>query len=133
MAKKWQKIANNCKISEITKYGENMTNIDINEKKCKKMPQMGQKTGEKGSNLKIYISIVFWLETTPKMVLAVFTRCLLPEIQIFDHFWVKSAFLGPNSNRTDIFTAKPMVVGCVAHYSTYFGKKNWKIVRVVFS
>ena len=40
---KWPKIANNCKISEITKYGEKMTTIDKNVKKCKKMPKTGQK------------------------------------------------------------------------------------------
>ena len=59
-----------------------------------------------------------------KMLLAVFTLCLVPEIQIFDHFWLKSAFLGPNFSRTEIFTAKPMVVGCVQHYSTHFVQKN---------
>ena len=67
-----------------------------------------------------------------QMVLAVFTRCLVPEIHIFDHFWVKSAFLGQNSNRTDIFTAKPMVVGCVQHYSTHFGKKLGKLLESFF-
>ena len=41
---KWQKIANNCKISEITKYGEKMTTIDKNVvKKCKKRAKTGQK------------------------------------------------------------------------------------------
>ena len=30
---KWQKIANNCKISEITKYGEKMKKIDRNQNK----------------------------------------------------------------------------------------------------
>ena len=39
--KKWQKITNNCKISEITKYGEKMTNIYKNVKQCKKMPTTG--------------------------------------------------------------------------------------------
>ena len=54
-----------------------------------------------------------------KMVLAVFTGCLVPEIHIFDHFWLKSAFLGPNSSRTGIFTAKPMVVGCKTLFYTF--------------
>ena len=36
---KCQKITNNCKISEITKYGEKMTKIDKNVKQCKKMPK----------------------------------------------------------------------------------------------
>ena len=48
-----------------------------------------------------------------KMILAVFTRCLVPEKHIFGHFLLKSAFLGPNLSRTELFTAKPMVVGCV--------------------
>ena len=34
--KKWPKIANNCKISEITKYCEKMRKIDKNVKQCKK-------------------------------------------------------------------------------------------------
>ena len=59
------------------------------------------------------------------MLLAVFTRCLVPEIQIFDHYWQKSAFLGPNFSRTEICTANPMVVGYV-HYSTHFIKKLGK-------
>ena len=41
--KKWQKITNNCKISEITKYGDKITQIDKNIKQCKKMPNTGQK------------------------------------------------------------------------------------------
>ena len=45
-------------------------------------------------------------------------------------FWVKSAFLGPNSSRADIFTAKPMVLGCVQHYSTHFVKKLGKSLVV---
>ena len=63
---------------------------------------------------------------TQQILLAVFTRCLVPEIQIFDHFWLKSAFLGPNSSRTKFFIAKPMVIGCVQHYSTHFVKKIGK-------
>ena len=35
--KKCQKITNNCKISEITKYGEKMAKIDKNGKQCKKL------------------------------------------------------------------------------------------------
>ena len=41
--KKWQKIANNFKISEITKYGEKMTTIYKNVKKCQQMQKTGQK------------------------------------------------------------------------------------------
>ena len=39
--KQCQKIAINCKISKITKYGETMTQIDKNVKQCKKMPKTG--------------------------------------------------------------------------------------------
>ena len=60
------------------------------------------------------------------MVLAVFTRCVVPKIQICCHFWLKSPFLGPNSIRTNTFTAKPMAVGCVQHYSTHFVKQLGK-------
>ena len=67
-----------------------------------------------------------------QMVLAVFTRCLVPEIQITGHIWLKSAFLGPNFRRTHIFTAKPMVVGCVQHYSTHFRTKFEKLLEPFF-
>ena len=40
---KWQKIVNNCKISEITKYGEKMTTIYKNVKQCKQITKTGQK------------------------------------------------------------------------------------------
>ena len=43
MAKKWPKIANNCKISEITKYGEKITNNDKNLHKCTQMTKNIQK------------------------------------------------------------------------------------------
>ena len=46
--KKWQQITNNCKISEITKYGEKMTKIDKNVKQCKKMTKMGLKRPKNG-------------------------------------------------------------------------------------
>ena len=41
--KKWLKIANNCKISEITIYGDKITKIYKNIKKCKKKPKTSQK------------------------------------------------------------------------------------------
>ena len=44
--KKCQKITNNCKISEITKYGEKMTKIDIIDKNAKN----DQKTAKKWQN-----------------------------------------------------------------------------------
>ena len=68
----------------------------------------------------------------PKMLLAVFTRCLVPEIQLFYQFWPKSAFLGPNFSRTEICTANPMVVGCVQNYSTHFIKKFGKSLEPFF-
>ena len=84
--KKCQKITNNCKISEITKYGEQITKIDKNVKQCKKMPKFRKFCFHRFSGSKL----------PQKMVLAVFTRCLVPEIHIFGHFLLKSAFLGLN-------------------------------------
>ena len=61
-AKKWPKIANNCKISEITKYGEIMRNNETNSQKYAKNEP---KNGQKMSKLKqSKISAFFWLETT---------------------------------------------------------------------
>ena len=54
-----------------------------------------------------------------KMVLAIFTRCLVPELCILCHFGVKSAILGPNSSRTKEITAKPMVLSYVGHFSKH--------------
>ena len=47
-------------------------------------------------------------------------------------FWLKSAFFGPNFSRTEILTAKPMVVGCVQHYSTHFIKQLGKSLEPFF-
>ena len=47
--KKWQKITNNCKISEMTKYGEKTSKFDKNVKQCKKMPKMGLKRPKNGN------------------------------------------------------------------------------------
>ena len=106
--KKWPKIANNCKISEITKYFEKITTIDKNVKKCKKKCQKRTKM------VKLLFFHRFSGSKLPqKMILAVFTRCLVPEMHIFGHFLLKSALFGPNFGRTELFTAKPMVVGCV--------------------
>ena len=88
---------------------------------------MGQKWAKNGpknvKNSKNYYHHFSGAKLPQIILLAIFTRCLVPEIQIFDHFWLKSAFLGTNSSRTEIFTAKPMVVSCVQHYSTHFVKK----------
>ena len=51
------------------------------------------------------------------MLLVVFTRCLVAEIQMLGHFRLKSAFLGPNFSRTNIFTAKPN--GCTTLFYTF--------------
>ena len=59
--KKWSKIANNSKISEITKYGEKMPKIYKNVKKCQKTGLKRQKNGKISEFL---FSSFFWLETT---------------------------------------------------------------------
>ena len=59
----------------------------------------------------------------PKMVLTIFTQCLVPEI--FVHFCLKSSFLGLNSSRTKEITAKPMVLSYVGHFYKHLNK-NWK-------
>ena len=46
---KYQKITNNCKISEITKYGEKITKIYKNVKQCKNIPKTGQKRPKNGN------------------------------------------------------------------------------------
>ena len=61
---KCQKITNNCKISEITKYGEKLAKFDKNVKQCKKMPKTGLKRPQNGKISKTYLSSFFWLETT---------------------------------------------------------------------
>ena len=55
---KCQKITNNCKISEITKYGKKMTTIDKNVKQCKKMPKTGLKRPKSGKISDIFCFIV---------------------------------------------------------------------------
>ena len=67
-----------------------------------------------------------------KMVLAVFTRCLVPEIRIFCHFWLKSAFLGPHFSRTKICTAKPMILGYKGHFLRQKKKKLKKSLEPFF-
>ena len=62
-----------------------------------------------------------------QMVLAIFTRCLVPELCILCHFGVKSAFLGLNSSRTKEMRAKPMVLSYVGHFS-----KHWKKILGAF-
>ena len=82
-------------------------------------PQMGQKMAK---IQKIECHHFSGSKLPQIMLLAVFIRCLFPDIQIFDHFLLKSAFLGQNSSRIEIFTANPMVVGGVQHYSRHFVK-----------
>ena len=83
------------------------------KKMSTKMPKMGQKRQKMVKFQNKNCHRFSGSKLPKKMVLAVFTRCLVPKIQIFAHFWLKSAFFGPNFSRTEIFTAKPMVVGCV--------------------
>ena len=72
------------------------------------------------------LSSFVWLETTPKNVTRRFhTMCGSRDT----HF---RAFFGPNSSRTELFTDKPMVVGCVQHYSTHFVKKLVKSLESFF-
>ena len=86
-AKKCQKITNNCKISEITKYGEKMTKMSTNVKHVKKC-QKRAKNGKKMAKFQMCVFHRFSGSKLPtKMVLAVFTRCLVPEIHIVGHFW----------------------------------------------
>ena len=94
-----------------------------NVKKC----QNGQKMAKFKTNCFNHFS---GSKLPQKMVLAVFTRCLVTEIHIFGHFWLKSAFLGTNFSRTEIFTVKPMVV--VQHYSTHFVKQLGKSLESFF-
>ena len=59
--KKWQKsqkITNNCKISEITKYGKKMKTNYKNVKQCKKMPKTGLKRPKSGQ-ISEFFFIVF--------------------------------------------------------------------------
>ena len=84
---------------------------------------MGQKWAKKMVKIQQIYCHHFSVSKLPiKMLLAIFTQILVPEIQISGHFWVKSSFLGPNSSCTEMFTAKPMVVGCVKHYSIHVSK-----------
>ena len=83
-----------------------MITIDKNVKQCKEMPKTGLKRHKNGKISEICFHRFFGSKLPKKMVLAVFTRCLIPEIRIFCHFGVKYAFLGLNSSRTKEITAK---------------------------
>ena len=79
-------------MSEIIKYGEKMKKIDKNVKQCKKNAKNGPKTPNKWPNFgRKNVHRFSGSKLPEKMVLAVFTRCLVPEIHIFGHFWLKSA------------------------------------------
>ena len=75
-------------------------------------------------NEKLIIANTKWPPGPKKMVLAIFTRCLVPELCILCHFAVKSAFLGLNSSRTKEITAKPMVLSYIGHFSKHCKKKS---------
>ena len=91
---KCQKMTNNCKISEITKYGEKMTKIDTNDKQCQKMTKTGLKRPKNGQIPNKFCHRFSGSKLPHKMVLAVFTRCLVPEIHIFGHFMAKIRIFG---------------------------------------
>ena len=57
--KKCQKITNNLKMSEIIKYGEQITKIDKNVKQCKKNAKNGPKTAKKWQHFINIFVIVF--------------------------------------------------------------------------
>ena len=96
------------------------------------MPKMSLKS-KKMAKFRNFCFHRFSGSKLPKqMVLAIFTRCLVPELCILSDFGVKSAFLGPNFSRTEIFTTKPMVVGYVQHYSRHFVKVLGKSLESFF-
>ena len=94
------------------------------------MPKTGLKR-QKNGKISEFCFRLSGSKLPKKMVLAVFTRCLVPEIRIFCHFGVKSAFLGLNSSRTKEITAKPMVLSYVGHFSKHWTKQ--KVLGAVFS
>ena len=87
--KKMAKMTEKCKISEMIKYGEKMTTIDKNAKQCKQMPKTDQNGQKIVKFQKQHFHRFSGSKLPQKMVLAVFTRCLVPEIYIFGHFWTK--------------------------------------------
>ena len=103
---KCEKITNNCKISEITKYCEKLQKLTTNVKKCQKRAKKRQKNGK----ISIFFQRFSGSKLPQKMLLAIFTRWLVPEMHIFGNFWLKSAFLGLNFSRTKEITAKPKVL-----------------------
>ena len=100
--KKWTEIANNCKISEITKYGEKMKTIDKMSKNVKKCQKNGPKTANKWSNLKTNMPSFFWLETTPKNCTSRFHTIFSSRDTHFRPFLAKIRIFGskfqPNQN-----------------------------------
>ena len=126
MAKNVRKLQKIAKFQKLLNMMKKLQKFKNNVKQCKKMPKTGQKRPKNGKIFNIFCYRFSSSKLPQKMVLAVFTRCLVPEIQICYQFWLKSAFLGPNFSRTEICTFNPMVVGCVQHYSTHFLKKIGK-------
>ena len=67
--KKWPEIANNCKISEITKYGEEMTKIAKNVNNWQKRDKNGQKMAKFKKNVIVFLArnylkkLTQWAET----------------------------------------------------------------------
>ena len=134
MAKNGKKMAKNVRklqiivkfqklLNMVTKW-QQLTTMLNNVKKC-------QKTGQNGQKMAKFQILYFHRFSDSKlptqMVLAVFTWCLVPEIRIFGHFWLKSAFLGLNSSRTKEITAKPMVLSYVGHFSKHWKQNPWSV------
>ena len=91
--KKCQKITNNCKISEIIKYSEQITTIDTNVKQCKTMTKMGLKRPKNGQISEIFFHRFSGSKLPKQMELAVFTRCLVPDTH-FRSFLAKIRICG---------------------------------------
>ena len=84
------------------------------------------------AKIKTNIVIIFLARKYTKNVTSRFHTMFGSRDTNFRPFFAKSAFLGPNFSRTEIFTAKPMVVDCVQHYSTHFINKLGKSLELFF-
>ena len=112
-------MTNNCKISEITKYGAKMTKIYKNVKQCKKMQKMGLIPPKNGHISGNFVFIVFLARNYLKNATSRFHTMFGSRDTHFRSFWLKSAFFGLNYSRTKENTAKPMVLNYVGHFSKH--------------
>ena len=85
-----------------------MTTIDKNVKKCKKCQKQAKN--------------VFLARNYPKNGTSRFHTMFGSKDTNFGPFLAKIGIFG-SKLQPNIFTAKPMVVGCVQHYSTHFINK----------